>query len=79
MLVHARQAGGGWTVRALSLQRTGWRGRGVDGTAGLLTDRCSRGVGLGRRLTDGAGGFLPGVPLGCLRPALRRPAKPQPS
>jgi hypothetical protein len=33
--------------------------------AGLLADRCSRGARPDRRLTDGAGGFLPDVPRGC--------------
>ena len=31
---------------------------------GLLPDLCSRGVRARRSLTEGAGGFLPGVPLG---------------
>jgi hypothetical protein len=38
--------------------------------AGLAPDLCSGGVRSGRRLIDGAGGFLPGVPLGCLATAV---------
>src|SRR5712672_2640460 len=38
----------------------------ADGSSGLLPDLCSRGVRPSRSLRDGAGGFLPGVPLGCL-------------
>jgi hypothetical protein len=33
---------------------------------GLLPDLCSKGVRPGHTLTDGAGGFLLGVPLGGL-------------
>ena len=34
-------------------------------SSGLLPDLCSRGVRPGQTLTDGAGGFLPSVLLGC--------------
>jgi hypothetical protein len=37
-----------------------------DGARGLLPDLCSKGVRPGHTLTDGAGGFLLGVPLGGL-------------
>jgi hypothetical protein len=43
-----------------------------DGARGSLPDLCSRGVRPSRSLTDGAGGFLPGVPLGCLGIASKR-------
>src|SRR5258707_483324 len=40
--------------------------RRPDGARGLLPDLCSRGVRPSRSLRDGAGGFLPGMLLGCL-------------
>jgi hypothetical protein len=41
--------------------RTGLGRRCADVSSGLLPDLCSKGVRATRRLTDGAGGFLPGV------------------
>jgi len=38
----------------------------ADGSGGFAPDLCSRGVRPGLLLTESAGGFLPGVPLGCL-------------
>jgi hypothetical protein len=38
----------------------------ADRSSGLAPDLCSRGVLPLRTLSDGAGGFLPGVPLECL-------------
>jgi hypothetical protein len=38
----------------------------ADGSSGLVPDLCSRHVRALRTLIDGAGGFLPGLPLECL-------------
>jgi hypothetical protein len=48
-------------------------------SSGLLPDLCSRGVRAKRSLTEGAGGFLPGVPVGCCCLGMWTGLRPRPS
>jgi len=56
---------GGRFAPPVSASVVGWRC--TDGSSGLLPDLCSRGVRPSLLLTEGAGGFFPGMLLGARR------------
>ena len=71
MVAFCRASSGGsvphpWPCQDLRRAGTGLGWRCADGSSGLLLDLCFRGARPLRTLSDGDGGFLPGVPLGCL-------------